>query len=135
MQFSIFSENSLYLLQKINPKILQPLSEFKVFWPTAADFLLKYFFPICEDSVHDMTLPNQLTPKQMKVFQTMTAYLQNSTKSVYQGNGFRLRILGNKKVLKKSHIGWSQMLVPSLPSRNKFLVTVVKNYTEADLKS
>ena len=44
-------------------------------------------------------------------------------------NDFRLRILGNKKVLEKSQFGVRQMLVPSLPSRSKFLVTAVKNYT------
>ena len=39
---------------------------------------------------------------------------------------FRLGILGNKKVLEKSQIGWKQMLVPILPSRNNFLVIAVK---------
>ena len=45
-----------------------------------------------------------------------------------------VRILGNKKVLKKSQIGWRQMLEPSLPSRNKFFVIAVKNYTSTDFK-
>ena len=43
-------------------------------------------------------------------------------------NDFRLGILGNKKVLKKFQIGWREMLVASLPSRNNFLVIAVKNY-------
>ena len=43
-------------------------------------------------------------------------------------------MLGNKKVLEKSQIERRQMLVPSLPSRNKFLTIAVKNYTEADSK-
>ena len=59
-------------------------------------------------------------------------------KSVYQKtylpNDFRLRILGNKKLLEKSQIEWRQTLVPSLPCRSKFLVIAVKNYTEADFK-
>ena len=44
-------------------------------------------------------------------------------------NDFRLGILGNNKVLEKSQIGWRYMLVPSLLSRNNFLVIAVKNYT------
>ena len=55
-------------------------------------------------------------------------------KNVYQKEDF-IKILGNKEVLEKSQIGWKWMLVPSLPSRNKFLVKAVKNYTEADFKS
>ena len=44
-------------------------------------------------------------------------------------NDFKLGILGNKKILEKSQIGWRQMLVNSLPSRNNLLVIAVKNYT------
>ena len=44
-------------------------------------------------------------------------------------NDFRLRILGKEKVLEKSQIWRRQMLVPSLPSRNEFLVIEVKRYT------
>ena len=43
-------------------------------------------------------------------------------------NNFRVGILENKKVLEKSQVGWRQMLVPSLPSRNDSLV-IVENYT------
>ena len=49
-------------------------------------------------------------------------------------NDFRLRILRNMKVFEKTKIGWRQMLVVSQLSRNKFLVIVVKIYTEADFK-
>ena len=55
-------------------------------------------------------------------------------KNVYQKDDF-IKILGNKEVLEKSQIGWKWMLFPSLPSRNKFLVKAVKNYTDADFKS
>ena len=55
-------------------------------------------------------------------------------KKVYQKSDF-IKISGNKKVLEKSQIRWKWMLVPSLPSRNKFLVKAVKNFTEADFKS
>ena len=68
----------------------------------------------------------------------MTAWLENSVKTftkTYLPNNFRLRILGNKKVLKKSQIEWRQILVPSSPSRNKVLVIADKNYTEADFQS
>ena len=60
-----------------------------------------------------------------------TAWLQNSAKT-YQNyqkaylKDFRLGILGNEKVLEKSQIRWRKMLVPSLPSRNNFLVIAVK---------
>ena len=43
-------------------------------------------------------------------------------KNVYQKiyfNDFRLKILGNKKLSEISQIGWTQMLVPGLPSRKK----------------
>ena len=60
--------------------------------------------------------------------------LQKFFKNVYQTNEFRLRVLGNKIVFEKTQIGWRQMLVASQLSRNKFLVIVVKIYTEADFK-
>ena len=44
-------------------------------------------------------------------------------------NDFRLGILGNSKVLEKTQIGWRHMLVPSLFSRNNFLIIAVKNHT------
>ena len=53
-------------------------------------------------------------------------------KNVYQD--FKSRILGNKKALKRSQIGWRQILVTDHPSRNKVLVIALKNYTEADFK-
>ena len=63
----------------------------------------------------------------------MTAeFYKNVYQKTYLPNDFRLRILGNNKVLEKSQIRWRQMLVPSLLSRNKFLIKAVKNYTEAD---
>ena len=39
---------------------------------------------------------------------------------------FKPGILQNKKVSEKSQTGWRQMLVPSLPSGNNFLVIAVK---------
>ena len=57
----------------------------------------------------------------------MTAeFYKNVCQKTYLQRNFRLSILGNKKVLEKSQIGWRQILVPSLPSRNKVLVIVVK---------
>ena len=64
----------------------------------------------------------------------MTALFQKFYKNVYQTSNFRLRILGNKKVFEKTQIEWKQMLVASQLSRNKFLVIIVKIYTEADFK-
>ena len=54
--------------------------------------------------------------------------------NVSQRNDFRLNFLRNKKVLEKTQSGSRQMLVPSHLSRNKFLVIVVKIYTEGDFK-
>ena len=61
-------------------------------------------------------------------------WLYNCRNSTKKPNDFRLRILGNKKVFEKTQIGWRQILVASQLSRNKFLVIVVKIYTEADFK-
>ena len=55
-------------------------------------------------------------------------------KNIYQANNFRLRILGNKRILGKTQIGWREMQVPSHPSRNGFLVIVFKIYAKADFK-
>ena len=56
-------------------------------------------------------------------------------KNFYPTNDFRLRVLGNKKTFEKTQIRWRQMsAVASHPSRNKFLVIVVKIYTKADFK-
>ena len=54
--------------------------------------------------------------------------------SVYRAENFRLKILGNKKVLGKTQIEWGQMQVPRHLSINKFWVIVVNIYTEADFK-
>ena len=58
----------------------------------------------------------------------MTAKFFNNNRKTYL-NGFRLKILGNNKVLENSQIEWRLMLVPSLSFRNKVLVIAVKNYT------
>ena len=82
-----------------------------------------------------MTLPNQLAPKQITNLQTMTGCLLSSTKT------FINRLIsqttsdsGLRKQESIRKIEWRQMLVPSLPCRNKCLVIAVKNYTEADFK-
>ena len=66
-------------------------------------------------------------------FSEMTAGRNSSKKFIKQMTS-DLRSSETRKYLKKSHIGWRQMLVASHPFRNKFLVTVVKIYTEADFK-
>ena len=64
----------------------------------------------------------------------LSKWLYNCRNSTKKPNDLRLRILGNKKVFKKTQIGWRQILVASQLSRNKFVVIVVKIYTEADFK-
>ena len=59
-------------------------------------------------------------------------FYKNVYQKTYLPNDFRFRILGNMKLLEKSQIGWRQMLVPNL--RNKYLIKVLKNYTESDFK-
>ena len=61
-------------------------------------------------------------------------FYKNIYQKTYLPNDCRLRISENKKLFKKSQIWLRHTLVPSLPSRNKFLVIAVKNYTEADFK-
>ena len=118
--------------------IIQPLSEIKIFRPTSADFSLKFLSPNFEDRVHAMTLPNQLALKQIKKSSENDSMIAEFYKNIYQKtylpNDCRLRISENKKVFKKSQIWLTHTLVPNLPSRNKFLVIAVKNYTEADFK-
>ena len=75
MQFSILSENFLYLYKTFTHPIIQSLSQIKIFWPTVSDFLLAFYSPILKDAGIAMALPNQLTPKQINIFQ-MTAWLQ-----------------------------------------------------------
>ena len=82
---------------------------------------------------HDIvkSAASQTNSKSSK-YDSMTAEF---CKNIYQKtfiiylNNFRLEILGNKKVLKKSQIGWRQILVPSLFPRNHFLLMEVENYT------
>ena len=50
-------------------------------------------------------------------------------KNFYQKTSLKDVRLEIKKLLEKSQIGWRQMLVPSLPSENNFLVIAVKKYT------
>ena len=69
-----------------------------------------------------------------KIFRQWLLGCRNSTKTFYQTNDFRIRIWGNEKVFEKTQFGWRQMLVASHSSRNRFLVTTVKIYTEADFK-
>ena len=57
-------------------------------------------------------------------------------RNIYQASDLRLRILGNKRVLGKTQIqlDGDRCKCPSYPSRNKFLVIVIKIYTKADFK-
>ena len=60
--------------------------------------------------------------------------LKNVHQKTYFPNNLKIGSLGNKKVLEKSQIGWGQMAVPSLRSRNQSLVIGVRYYTKAELK-
>ena len=120
-EYAMFSKNCLYPLWKIN----LPYNTRTPLWNQ--DFLIchnrfftKTFCPhFGRWYASIMTFPNQQAPKQI-------TNLQNTLENL---NDFRLGILGNKKVLEKSRNGWRQMLVPSILSRNTFLVIAVKNYT------
>ena len=59
---------------------MQPLFKINIFWP-AKKFFFYLLQTILEDEVHVMTLPNQLALKQTTNLQTMTGWLQNSTKT------------------------------------------------------
>ena len=61
MQFPIFSENPLQLLQKINPP-------HNTTPPQNQIFLIphnRFFTKVLENGVHARILPNQLAPKQI----------------------------------------------------------------------
>ena len=77
-----------------------------------------------------MTFPNQLAPKQITNLDKTRPHdcrILQKRLSKDLSDDFRLAILGNKKVLEKSQIESRQILMPSLPSRNKFLVIEFKN--------
>ena len=100
-------------------------------------FFTKFFLPLVWMTgcmpwhCHISWLPKRNNKSSDNDSRTAEFY-KNVYQKTYLPNDFRLRILGNNKVLEKSQIRWRQMLVPSLLSRNKFLVKAVKNYTEAD---
>lgn len=83
-QFSIFSENSLYSIQKFNP----PHNTTPLWNQSFLTQHNRYFTKIpptpsiLEDRVDVMKWPNQLAPKQIKNPQTMTAWLLGSTKTL-----------------------------------------------------
>ena len=127
MQFSIFSKNCLYSLQKSNlPHNCRPSLKSKFSEPPQ-DFLVKFSsLPHFgrRGACHDITKSaDSQTNNKSSGNDSMTAeFYKNVYQKTYLPKDFRLRITGNKKVLEKSQIGWRQMLVPSLPSRNKVLV-------------
>ena len=90
----------------------------------------RYFWR--QSACHDIT--RWAVSQTSKIFSENDCMTAEFYKNIYQANNFRLKILGNKRVLEKTQIGWRQMQVPSQPSSNKFLVIVVKIYTEADSK-
>ena len=77
--------------------------------------------------VRPLKAGSQINNKSSKHDSMTAEFCKNFYQKTYL-NDFRLGILGNKKVLEKFQIGWREMLVPSLPSRNNFLVIAVKNY-------
>ena len=133
MSFPIFSENPLHPLQKINPPHNRTPQNQN--FHTTTDFLLKFFSPhfgkwsACLDITKSA---GSQTNKKSLDNDSMTAEIyKNFYQQTYLPNNFRLRILGNKKVLEKLS---GDMLVPGLPCRNKFSLIAVKKYTEADFK-
>ena len=78
---------------------------------------------------HDITksAESQNNSKSSKQDGLTAEFYKNLYQKIYLKD-LRLGILGNKKVLEISQIGWRQTLVPSLPSRNNFLLIASKNY-------
>ena len=83
MECSIFSENSLCPLYKINlPYNTTPLRN-QNFLTSHNRFFTKTFLPYFGRwDANTMTLSNQLAPKQITNLQNSTAWLQNSTKTL-----------------------------------------------------
>ena len=116
--FLFFPKIPCTLFKNLRRPTIQPLFEIKTFWPTTRLFTKSSSF------WKTLCMPwhtNQLAPKKIKWSSDddrMTAeFYKNVYQRTYLPNNFRLRILRNKKVLEKSHIGWRQMLVPRLFSR------------------
>ena len=108
--------------------IIQLFSEIKLIWPNKTGVLLNFSFPhIGRRSGHKITKITKSggsqTNKKSSDHSSMTAeFYKNVYQKTFLPNDFNLRILGNKNVFEKFKIGWRHMLVPSLLSRNKFLV-------------
>ena len=128
----------IFPLPKINSLLIQHLFEIKIFWPITTDFLLKLFPPHFgrRGASHDITKSAgfQTNNKSSDNDSITVEFYKNVYQKTYLPNSFRIRILGNKKVLEKPINKWRQMLVSNFPSRNKFLLIAVENYTEEDFK-
>ena len=86
----------LWILPAPHP-IKQPFFEIKIFWPTTTAFLLKVSSPQFKRQGH-MLWHYQISWLSNKVYQKFIYVYQKTYLK-----DFRLRIIGNKKVLGKSH--------------------------------
>ena len=126
----LYSKNCLYSFPKIN---LLSLLYNQNFLTCQNKFFRKSFFPILEDGMemswYHQSAGSKSNNKSSKHDRMTAEFCKKNYQKTYLSD-FRLGILVNKKVLEKSRIGWRQMLVPRLPSRNNFVVIAVKNYTK-----
>ena len=113
-----------YFLQKLPvPPAFSSLKS-KIFW-SATNFFYENFPPPFQKmgcKCYDIAKPAGFqTNNKSSKYDSMTAeFCKNFYQKTYLKD-FQLRVLGNKKVLEKSQIGWRQMLVPSLPGLDKGL--------------
>ena len=120
MQFSIFSKNSLYTLQKIELAHNRISFLKSRFLDTPRDFLMNFF-------------SSRLISKDgcilyiIKSAGSQTVWLLNSTKLLSKN-------VSLKRLQPEDPSEWRQMVVLILPSTNKVLLTAIKNCTESDLK-
>ena len=119
---------------------MQPLFKIKIFWPTTRLFT-KIFLACFPDhfgrrgKCHDITKSaSSKTNKKLLDNDSMAAEFYKNVYHDLSPKQLQTEDLRKQESIKKSQIGWRQILVPSLPSRNKVWVIAVKNYAEADFK-
>ena len=137
----IFSPKTSYNpFTKLTRSIIQPLFKIKIFWTITRIFAKIFLAPSPDHfgrwgKCHDIT--KSVSSKTNNKPLDNDSMAAEFYKNVYQDlspKQLQTEDLRKQESINKSQIGWRQILVPSLPCRNKVWVIAVKNYTEADFK-
>ena len=138
--FLFSPKNPCNPFKKLTCSIIQPLFKIKISWPTTGFFTKLFLAPSLDHFGRWLTC-HYITKSAVSQTNNKSSDNDSMTVEFYKNvyldlspKQFQMRILGDKKILKKPQIGWRQILVPSLLSRNKGLIIAVKNYTKADFR-